>query len=699
VPLVLARLVCSAFVAFAGDPANGPSADATPFTSRDLFKMQSVLSASVSPDGAYVAYELAVPRDPLAGKDGPGFVELHVVGPDGKSRPYVTGDVNVGAVEFLPSGRSLLFVAKRGTDKSRSLYSLPLDGGEARKVFEHESDVGAFSVHPTLRRVAFLATPPNAAKKERESKGFTQEVFEEDWSPAHLYLVELDVPGAKPREIALQGHPSDVQWAPDGKYLLVTVAPDPSVDSSYMRKKLHVYDSTTGLEVGVIDTKGKLGMSTISPSGTTVAFVGAQTENDPQPGRLFVASLLGGITKDLLPGFAGHVTSCAFASDDTIVYVADRGCETFVGRIGVDGTKNQELVAEPGFVVTGLSLAKDGRHAALVAQSASSAPELWSWDVGGAKKRLTDHNPWLAQRKLATQEVFAYKARDGLALEGVLVHPLDQPAGEKPAQPYPLVLIVHGGPESHQRNGWVTRYSEPSQVLAARGYAVFLPNYRGSTGKGVGFSQLDHKDPAGKEFDDLVDAIDAIAATGLVDKKKVGVTGGSYGGYASAWCATKLTDRFAAAVMGFGVSDLVSMLGTSDIPDEHYLVHHRVHPWEDWSLFLDRSPIKYAKESKTPILILCGKADPRVPPSQSVELYRYLENTGHKQIRLVQYPGEGHGNARAASRLDYHLRMLRWFDHYLMGPGGDPPSFDFDPKTVIDAKPVVPTPPPAKTGA
>jgi dipeptidyl aminopeptidase/acylaminoacyl peptidase len=253
--------------------------------------------------------------------------------------------------------------------------------------------------------------------------------------------------------------------------------------------------------------------------------------------------------------------------------------------------------------------------------------------------------------------------------------------------PPPRIEIVHGGPESHVRNGWVTRYSEPGQVLAAKGYAVFFPNYRASTGRGVEFSQLDHQDPAGKEFDDLVDAIDALAADGVADPKRVGVTGGSYGGYASGWCATKHTDRFAAAVMGFGVSNLLSMIGTSDIPEEHYLVHHRIHPWDDWQLFLDRSPIFHSKASKTPILILAGKADPRVPPSQSMELYRYLKIAGHPAVRLVLYPGEGHGNARAASRLDYHLRLLQWFDQYLAGSGGAPPPEILDYKALYEPKP------------
>ena len=166
---------------------------------------------------------------------------------------------------------------------------------------------------------------------------------------------------------------------------------------------------------------------------------------------------------------------------------------------------------------------------------------------------------------LAPQEVVDYKARDGLELQGILVRPLGEARGR-----VPLVLDVHGGPESHVRNGWVTGYSLPGQVLAAKGIAVFLPNYRGSTGRGVEFSKLGQGDPAGKEFDDLVDAVDHFVAPGLADGSKVGVTGGSYGGYATAWCSTRYSDRFAAGVMFVGISDKISKTGTTDIPDEEY---------------------------------------------------------------------------------------------------------------------------------
>jgi dipeptidyl aminopeptidase/acylaminoacyl peptidase len=163
----------------------------------------------------------------------------------------------------------------------------------------------------------------------------------------------------------------------------------------------------------------------------------------------------------------------------------------------------------------------------------------------------------LKRKRFARQEVIRYKARDGEVIEGVLLWPLDA----EPEQRYPLILAVHGGPESHVSHGWVTSYGNPGQTAAARGFVVFYPNYRGSTGRGVAFAKAHQRDAAGKEFDDLIDGVDHLIEMGLVDGDKVGITGGSYGGFATAWCSTRYSERFAAGVMFVGISNLISKSG------------------------------------------------------------------------------------------------------------------------------------------
>ena len=155
-------------------------------------------------------------------------------------------------------------------------------------------------------------------------------------------------------------------------------------------------------------------------------------------------------------------------------------------------------------------------------------------------------------------------------------------------------------------------------------------------------------------------------ADGITDPNRTGITGGSYGGYASAWGATYHSDEYAASVMFVGISDQTSKFGTTDIPHEMYNVHSRAWPWDGWQKMLEVSPIYHTDKANTPILIMHGQEDTRVDPSQSMELYRFIKvRKPDVPVRMVFYPGEGHGNRMAGSRYDYNLRMTEWFDTYL----------------------------------
>ena len=653
----------------------GLSAEGELFSPGHVAKLKSVTSAAVSPDGKHVAYALSVQRRPLEDDDGSAWSELWVVDAQGNARPFVTGEVNVGGVRWTPDGRSIAFLAKRGEDEHTSLYQIPIDGGEAKRLFEHDADLRGPSFSRDGQRLAFLATEPRSKEQqERRDKGFDQEIYEEDWRPTKVWLAAADGSG-KPEALELEGSASLVAWSPGGRQLVVVLAPTPLVDDGYMFKRVSIVDADTGKVVEPIRNPGKLGQVGWSPAGKHLAMISGVDIHDPRDGRLMVADVPGdGTLRDLMPDYEAHVHSFAWKDAETLLWVASEGTASTVGTVTLDG-RRRVPVDGTGPVLASLSLSDDGQTAALVGHAPEHPGEVFLLGTrDSAARRLTHSNPWLADMRLAEQAVVRHKARDGLELEGVLVYPVNYEKGRR----YPLILCVHGGPESHVSDGWVTSYSQPGQTGAARGFAVFYPNYRGSTGRGVAFSKMGQADAAGREFDDLVDAVDHLVGLGLVDREKVGITGGSYGGYASAWGATYYSDRFAASVMFVGISDNVSKLGTTDIPEEMFLVHHRKRLWDDWDYFLGRSPIKYVERNRTPTLILHGKSDPRVHPSQSMELYRHLKTLGQAPVRLVFYPGEGHGNRRAASRFDYNVRMLRWMAHYLQGAGGDPPEYAID---------------------
>ena len=344
--------------------------------------------------------------------------------------------------------------------------------------------------------------------------------------------------------------------------------------------------------------------------------------------------------------------------DGRLAAVVHVGAQSRLRIYNADGTVAQEI--DPGELIL-TEVHAGGNRLAVEANSPRHPGELFVWN-NNTFERWTSHNPWLSDITFGNQRAVTYTARDGQKVEGVLIEPIGRPQRGGA----PTILNVHGGPEAHESNGWQTAYSKPGQVAAGQGYAVFLPNYRGSTGYGTAFSKQHQGDYAGKEFDDLVDAKRHLVAMGVADADRVGLTGGSYGGFATAWGSTYYSSEFAAGVMFVGISNNISKFGTTDIPMEMYNVHELKWPWEEWDELLQRSPIYHVDKAKTPLLIMHGEDDTRVSPTQSYELFRHIKlRQPETPVRLVLYPNEGHGSARAAARYDYNVRMMRWFNTYL----------------------------------
>lgn len=669
--LVLVLAIASS-VAFAE-----ATAEKAPFGFADLSRVRSAREVAVSRDGKAVAFTVLVPRAPWTDEDGPAWSELHVAERGKPARPFVAGEVNVSRIAFAPDGSEVFFLAKRKGDSTAALWSIRRDGGEARRRLSFATDVEEFALS-AKGDVAFLAREKKAeAVEAREKKGFNQDVFEESGRPVKVWLARLDGREA-PKALELPGSASELHLSPAGDRLAVALAPTPTVDDGYMARKVHVV-SLDGTVLGRVGHEGKLGSVAFSPDGTRLAMTCAADRHDPSTAALAVAPASGGPAKNLLEGFEGHPLSFAWAGDGALLVAAARGVATELIEVPAEGGRTKRVPVGEGLVLHGIDRAADGT-VAFVADAPDRPAEPFLLPAGAAKpERLADLNPWLAQRRLGRQSVVRWKARDGLELEGLLVEPIERPAGAR----VPLVVVVHGGPEGHYSNGWLTRYSEPGQLLAGKGIAAFYPNYRGSTGRGLAFSRTSQGDPAGKEFDDLVDAVDHLVATGLADPKRVGITGGSYGGYAANWGATYYSERFAAAASFVGISELTSKAGTTDIPVEDVDVHLMSMPWTRFGKNLERSPLAHVGKARTPLLILHGTDDPRVHPSQSLMLYRYLKLAGHPALRYVRYPGEGHGNRRAASQLDAALRIVGWFEHYLTGPGDAPPPPEIDYRAVL----------------
>ncbi len=650
-------------------PTGMASAAEEGLTIADAMRVQTCSSVQVNPDGSRVAYLVSVPRgvDEDAGR---AYSELHVAEvASGRSLPFVTGKVNVASPRWSPDGRTIAFLAKRGEDADTQVWAIPIDGGEARRLTSAATSVQAFRFHPDGKRLLFTAREAESNRaKELAKKGYGFIFYEENERHHHLYVQPIDGGEAVQltRELTVWG----VEPTPDGGGVVIAASSRNLVDHQYMFQQLYHLDLGSGELRQLTRHEGKLGGFAISPDGRHVAYSGAKDVRDHAASQAWVIPLAGGEARNLTPeGFRGHANEVSWRDAKTLLVHTAEGVWNHLRLAPLAGGEWPVLLdgRAAGVVVGAPSASRDGAVLAFVGSAASVPGDLYVWQsLGrGAPRRLTERNPWLAQRRLGRQEVIRYAARDGLEIEGILVYPLQYEKGKR----YPLIVSVHGGPEAHHSNGWLTRYLDPAQVLAARGYLAFYPNYRASTGYGVEFAMAGFGDPAGKEFDDIADGIAHLVTVGLADGDRVGLGGGSYGGYAAAWFATHSTKLVRAVAMFVGVADLVSKVGTTDIPWEDQLVHIGQPLEEVWDLMRQRSPIFWARQSRTAVLIMHGTDDTRVHPSQSLAMYRRLKMHNHPATRLVFYPGEGHGNARQTGRLDVLCRHLAWYDHYVRDAG------------------------------
>ncbi len=636
------------------------AAAARTMTAEDVARIEYTGGIAISQDGTRIAYTTVSYPDVLAGEDnGRAEQQLFLADAPLRARAYLPDDVSVSGVSFTPNGTMITYLWA-DEDEKRAVWGVPVDGGAPTKLAAVEdANVYSYRFSPEGGTIYLLAgAAPDKAREKEDKAGFDAVVYEEEQHFNRLFSATIgDEVDEEPTELTVPGHVDSFKVSSDGSFLVLTSSPSTLVDDSLMERDPVIYDLASGT-ARTIEMPGKIGDIEISPDGTTLSLVAGVDQNDPAATTLYLVDVATGALTAVNEGAPEATGDTEWMADGRLAAIVDKGVQSVLRLYGTDGTMLREVDPE-GLILTGLD--QGGNRLIVAADSPSHPRELFAF-TGTGFERWTAHNPWLAEIDFGTQRAFTYTARDGQAVEGVLI----EPVGGAPEGGAPLILNVHGGPEAHDSNGWITGYGSPGQVAAGQGYAVFLPNYRGSTGYGTAFSKAHSGNYTDPEFTDLVDAKYALAEAGIADPARTGMTGGSYGGYATAWSSTYASEEFSAGVMFVGISNQISKVGTGDIPKEMYLVHALQWPWEDWQHFLEVSPIYHTDKADTPLLIMGGTADTRVDPGQSLELYRYIKlRRPDTPLRLIQYPGEGHGNARAAARYDYNLRMMEWFDTYL----------------------------------
>jgi dipeptidyl aminopeptidase/acylaminoacyl peptidase len=678
--------------------AAGPAEQSRPATSSavrnitidDYFQIRDVSQPELSPDGQWVAYTV---RTKMLKEDKNETRIWMVSTHGGDPLPMTAEGVSSGHARWSPDGKYLAFTSSRNNGKSQ-VWLLNRLGGEAVRLTDIAQGVNDFEWSPDSTRLVLVLQDPKPEDAQAEkvkdkpapAKPKTQPPwvidrlqFKEDTvgyldnRRTHLYVFSVE---KKSLAQITSGDFDDSQptWSPDGKQLAFTSnrsTPDPDATRDSNIWVVAADNTDKGAHLTQITTNpGADNQPAWSPDGKWITYV---TQLDQHlfwyaTQHLAIASSSGGEAKVLTQTFDRSVRRPSFSADGKSIYfiAADDGTQNLC-RIAVTGG---DIVRAIGGRVTvaSYSLGKDGVIAAQI--GTSDRPDEIFLQNGTDLTRLTKTNDALiSQLRLAKVEYVHFKSKDGTPVAGYLYEPVDFDATKK----VPTLLRPHGGPVGQ----YAASFDHLAQLFAANGYAVLLPNPRGSSGYGEKFCAAIYADWGNKDYQDDIAMVDYALEQGIADPDKLGVGGWSYGGISTDFIIAQTT-RFKGAISGAGVALISSFYG-----HDHYQRDYETElgfPWEHQALWDKMSPFYKVKNITTPTLFMGGEIDSNVPILGSEQMYQAMKALG-RATELVVYPGEYHGFTVPTHIKDRLERYLAWYAHYVTG----------------DATPATPAPPVAPT--
>ena len=635
-----------------------------PMTIVELIDVPSVGSPRLSPDGSQILYTRTDTDWEKNGRtthiwriaaDGSGEVQL-TNGEDGESSP-----------RWSPDGTRVAFLAKRGENEHTQIYVMRNRGGEASPLTNHDSSVGSFQFSPDGKHIFFVAADPKSAEEKKKDK-LKDDVFafDEDYKQRHLFRVGTDGDGPQQAERLTEGDYSVIGFrlSDDGMRIAHHRSVSPLVDNRD-EGEVWLMDADGGNALQLTDNTVSEFGAQLSPDGAHVMFLSDSSAdfetyfND----NIFVLPAAGGAHRVLYEDMPHEVNSARWAPDGSIYFTANTGVRTELFHGALDDDAPKALTAGDHSLTGWNFSAAAGKHVFGISNRENNGDLHLLPADGGDPVKVTSVFDYLAETfELPVQEAIRWTGDDGAEVEGLLYYPLDYQEGER----YPLVVQTHGGPAASDKFGF-GRWSSYVQVLTARGWAVFKPNYRGSTGYGDEVL----RDMVGHYYRqshlDVMTGVDHLIELGIVDGDRMAKMGWSGGGHMTNKIITH-TDRFKAAASGAGAVNWISMYGTSDV---------RIYrtpwfggtPWQEDApidTYWGHSPLKDIYKVTTPTIVLVGENDVRVPPEQSVELYRALKSNG-VDTHLYIAPREPHGWRELRHELFKVNVEIDWFERHVRG--------------------------------
>src|SRR5438105_3174737 len=639
----------------------------------DVYALTGVADPRLHPDGDRVAYvHWWIDKET---NEYRSVIWLAAVDGSEPPRRLTFGAKRDSSPRWSPDGTRLAFTSTRDEDKAAQLYVLPLGGGEAQKVTELSEDASELAWSPDGTQIAFSARVRDDAyeeedEKKRRPRRFTRASYKLDnvgWTGdrrQHLFVVAAD--GSSPARQVTDGdyeHAAPA-WSPDSRSLAFVSQRDDDWDVRLVND-VYVMRLDGEEPTKVTPSGGECDLVAWSPDGSELAFLYAPGILDwPRHGQVAVVSSGGGEPRLLTASLDLNCNPYPSIREpiwdgDRIVFGVEDGGNVHVYAASANGSAKPQVLVGGEQIVIGYDIA--GETVVRVSSHATGLPELYAGD-----RQLTNvGGPFVDGRELVEPERFTARSKDGSEVDCWIVRPAGFEAGTK----YPALLSIHGGPFAQYHTGFFDEF----QVFAGAGYAVVYANPRGSSGyseewgrairgpssdQGPGWGTVD--------YEDVMGAVDtALERYDFIDSERLGVVGGSYGGFMTSWIVSH-TNRFKAACSERAVNNMVSAYGSSDV-FWHFAGFFGAYLYDDFAAWVDRSPSTYAKAIETPVLVMHSENDLRCAVEQAEHLFITLRVAG-KETELVRFPAESHELSRSGSPAHRVMRfeiLLEWFDRYL----------------------------------
>jgi dipeptidyl aminopeptidase/acylaminoacyl peptidase len=630
-------------------------------TAEELSDRKYPSSPAISNDGRFVAFVV----QPVGKPEERDISSIWLSRNGASAQQFTTGLAGDKSPVFSPDSKKLAFVSDRHEHKKYRLYVLPLDGGEAMRLGTVEGELSEPKWSPDGAKVAVLVTDPETEDEKKRKEERNDPIVEEQHQKfTRLFVVDVETG----RTLQLtHGNRSVLAygWSRDGQQLAIVTSPRTDVEAEFRDVELAIVPATGGRWRRLATLRGLAsGLTFVEKDGKPIIAARFNGFFDDPVDSIWLFSVETGEGHELLEDDHGNVESIYPIANRPgelgLAMVDEVHCNAWI----VDVTTGKRCLVldeswrDKGSVVNGMSVSADGSKIAFIWSDSTTPEEVYLAKSGGTPTRLTELGKAFEGR-LNPVEVVEWQS-DDWTIQGLLTYPQGYEEGKR----YPLLIEAHGGPTWQWEDRAMLDWHDWAQYMASRGFAVLAPNPRGSAGRGTAFQRALQNDVGGGEVRDLINGAKAMVERGIADPDRLGIGGWSWGGYLTATTITK-TDIFKAAMMGAGLSNLISDHGTDDIPSAN-LLYFPGDPYHHLDMYWEGSAIKNVANCKTPTLIIHGDADERVTPSQGKEMYTALTRLG-VEAEFVRYPRMGHNISERNYQIDLLNRLGAWFEKHLKG--------------------------------